>query len=41
MLEDEEVSDLNELIRALSRKVGADEDAVVAHVDQLVDSYGN
>lgn len=41
MLEDEEVSDLNELIRALSRKVGADEEAVVAHVDQLVDSYGN
>lgn len=39
VLEDEELADFNELIRAVSAKSGADGDAVVAYVEELVDAH--
>lgn len=41
LLEDEEIEDLNAVLRAVSTQTGADADAVIAHVQGLIDNEGS
>lgn len=39
VLEDEEISDLNEILRAVSEKAGAEPRVVVNHVSEMIENY--